>query len=149
MAYTTPADVGEPVTDALHGLRRAFGMEPLQNNVKPHEIAQRIHQDLEGYTITKKPKKIWNVIGLLAAVISFVGIAVQIDKIHDRESAEDFSYVFLWGTVAVQVLWVIYGIGNGIKLYAVISFVFLLLAVHMLHLKHIYQEQAEGEEEGV
>ena len=81
---------------------------------------------------------IWNVIGIVAGVISIVAMVPQIVVIHERQSACDISHAFLYGNLVVQMLWLTYSIGNKLWINALFAAGFATMVVYMMVVKKQY-----------
>lgn len=95
------------------------------------------------YHLYRKPSRIWNVVGLVAGIISFVAVCLQISTIVKRKSACDLSMGFLVGWTAVQFLWVVYSFGNRMYLYGCFTVISFLVVVVMIVLKSVYDKDGK------
>ena len=94
--------------------------------------------DEKQYHIKVKPHYIYAVLGLVAGLITFVAIMVQIVDIFVHKNACNFVWAFVIGTLLTQTLWFIFGVGMGIWVQMIVSGVGILVGILLLVLKITY-----------
>jgi uncharacterized protein with PQ loop repeat len=86
-----------------------------------------------------RPKHVvWQVLGLLAGVITLAAVAVQIAQIYSRRSACDLSIWYLVGMVLNQTLWLLYGLGNCLWVNILTSAIGIAVVGWIIGLKAFY-----------
>jgi uncharacterized protein with PQ loop repeat len=105
-------------------------------------LPRRVHAMLDdlgdNYYIYRKPHIMFNVLGVMAGIISLVAIFPQILIIIERQSACDLSETFLVGTLVVQCIWVLYSFGNRLYLNGCFAAFTAAVVLWMVVLKHKY-----------
>lgn len=99
------------------------------------------------FVVYRQPSWVWNWFGVVAGILSFAAVIPQLSQIVERQSACDINMQFIVGNIAVQVLWLIFGLGNRLWLSATFSAVFIAVMTYMLSLKLQYDTPEKCERE--
>ena len=79
------------------------------------------------------------ILGLIAAVISSILYVPQVYHMIKRKSTKDVSYIFLFISVLVSILWIIYGIYEDSIPLILCDTIILLLTFIMISCKIYYE----------
>jgi uncharacterized protein with PQ loop repeat len=94
-------------------------------------------------TIVKPKHFLWNLMGLLAGIITLAAVSFQIAEIYRRRSACDLSEVYLAGLFVTQAMWAFYGIGNGLWVNTLTSGIGLAVIAWIIGLKAFFDSPSK------
>ena len=103
--------------------------------------------------ISIRPHRMWLMCGTIAVVVNLVAAIAQVVLVVRRQSATDFSWVFLVGLFVVQMFWALFAFGHGLWVNLTAALMSLMFIVVLMSLKagfeggfNTVQEEAVGDE---
>lgn len=121
----------------MRGMESALAASIIKPEEQPRVIS-RLSALMKRFSLRPRVSAVWSWMGVLAGLISFVAVCVQITYIVQRKSACDISYTFLAGNLVTNTLWLMYGVGNRLVVNVLTSSIGLLVVVTLIVMKWYY-----------